>query len=161
MDRLRKALRRTRPLLGFLWVLLTFKPRDWVMIAIAYWWLFRARWLMRRLKGEQWFQPTGQLRRYSSPVMQSKNQRWIIQRAGFVSFAAGAPYQWAPCLQRSLALREWLSRGDIDTELKLGVRRDKRGAFMAHAWLEYEGKIINDTDGWVGTFARLSRGPMA
>ena len=116
---------------------------------------------MRRLKGNEWFQPQTGPKQYTSPSLEARDQRWIIRRVGFVTFAANTPYQWALCLQRSLALREWLSQGGIVADLKIGVQRDDAGAFKAHAWLEYQGEVINDTTQWVGTFARLSESAAA
>lgn len=49
----------------------------------------------------------------------------------------------ANCLQRSFVLWWLLRRRGIDTQLRIGVR--KRGArFEAHAWLEYDGIVLND-----------------
>lgn len=47
------------------------------------------------------------------------------------------------CLSQSLALRFLLGRQGIVCELKIGVRRNK-GAFEAHAWLEWNGELVND-----------------
>jgi hypothetical protein len=53
-----------------------------------------------------------------------------------------APYR-GNCLSRSLTLW-WLLLGQgIPSELRIGVSRPP-GQFEAHAWIEYEGVVIND-----------------
>ena len=47
------------------------------------------------------------------------------------------------CLTRSLLLR-WLLRGrGVCSELRIGVRL-QQGEFQAHAWVEHQGRPIND-----------------
>ena len=47
------------------------------------------------------------------------------------------------CLPQSLALWWLLRRQGIDTELRIGVRKDA-DRFEAHAWVEYLGVVLND-----------------
>jgi len=49
------------------------------------------------------------------------------------------------CLSRSLLLRWLLRRRGIRCELRIGVRLHQ-GEFQAHAWVEHQGKPINDAD---------------
>jgi hypothetical protein len=59
------------------------------------------------------------------------------------------------CLDRSLALWSLLRRQGIDADLRIGVR--KEGAqFGAHAWIEYQGEVLNDTSDVRERFAALS-----
>ena len=48
------------------------------------------------------------------------------------------------CLSQSLALTWMLRRRGIDPALRLGVRLTGP-AFDAHAWVEYDGRVLNDT----------------
>jgi|GEM_PF-3194167 len=50
----------------------------------------------------------------------------------------------AKCLERSLAARRLLLARGVDAALRIGVRRDEKGEFCAHAWLEYNNVVIND-----------------
>jgi hypothetical protein len=50
------------------------------------------------------------------------------------------------CLSRSLVLWWLLRRKGIETDLRIGAR-SLNGAVDAHAWLEHEGRPINDTEG--------------
>jgi hypothetical protein len=53
-----------------------------------------------------------------------------------------APYR-GNCLSRSLTLW-WLLLGQgIHSDLRIGVNRPQ-GKFEAHAWIEYQGVVIND-----------------
>lgn len=54
-------------------------------------------------------------------------------------------YSWLPgnCLSRSLALLWLLRRNGHDADLRLGVSL-AGGAFAAHAWVELEGRVLND-----------------
>ncbi len=46
------------------------------------------------------------------------------------------------CLVQALAARSLMARYGYRSELRIGVNRDSRGAFEAHAWLEYNGKTV-------------------
>jgi hypothetical protein len=46
------------------------------------------------------------------------------------------------CLTQALATQLLLGRWGRPTTLRIGVALDEEGAFMAHAWLENDGKII-------------------
>lgn len=58
----------------------------------------------------------------------------------------------AACLTRSLTLWWLLRRRGIDGKLRIGVSNDT-GGFEAHAWVEYEGTVINDSAASVQRFA--------
>jgi hypothetical protein len=49
---------------------------------------------------------------------------------------------YASCLTQALAVRTLLGLRGQNSELKIGVDRDEDGKFMAHAWVEIDGKII-------------------
>lgn len=49
---------------------------------------------------------------------------------------------YASCLTQALAARTLLGLRGQSSELKIGVGRDEDGKFMAHAWVEIDGKII-------------------
>jgi hypothetical protein len=62
----------------------------------------------------------------------------------------------AQCLHRSLALYLWLRRDGINCTVKVGVRK-LSGEFKAHAWVELDGEVVNDTAQAVAPFSLLSR----
>lgn len=61
------------------------------------------------------------------------------------------------CLQRSLALQALLLRQGLDTELKIGVRK-LHGSFYAHAWLEWLGVPVAESQDVAHRFSPLQKG---
>jgi hypothetical protein len=49
---------------------------------------------------------------------------------------------YASCLTQALAVRTLLGLRGQDSQLKIGVDKDEDGKFLAHAWVEIDGKII-------------------
>ncbi len=62
-----------------------------------------------------------------------------------VNIAAAYGLYRATCLPRSLTLWWLLGCQGISTELRLGARQ-VAGQFEAHAWVEYQGAVLNDTE---------------
>lgn len=59
------------------------------------------------------------------------------------------------CLSRSLVLWWQLRRRGLAPALRLGASLTG-GVFAAHAWVEYEGRAINDTPDVAGRYAPLT-----
>ncbi len=60
---------------------------------------------------------------------------WAIDVAGH--FVPGAT-----CLVRALALHTLLERYGEPSELKIGVAKDSNDQFLAHAWVQREGRVL-------------------
>lgn len=58
---------------------------------------------------------------------------------------AARPLPYATCLPQSLTLWWLLRRHGIQSELRLGVRKEGE-EFKAHAWVEVDGVALNDRD---------------
>jgi hypothetical protein len=58
------------------------------------------------------------------------------------------------CLPRSLALKALLQRQGVETDLRIGVRREA-GRLLAHAWVEQDGNPVGEPAD-VGRFAPLA-----
>lgn len=71
------------------------------------------------------------------------SQAQAIARA--VQIAAGRSLLQPTCLDRSLVLWALLRRNGSDADLRIGVRKDG-DAFAAHAWVELDGRVLNDSD---------------
>ena len=69
---------------------------------------------------------------------QAERLAWIVQ----VSAAYG-PWP-ANCLQRSVLLWAFLNWRGLRGDLRIGVRRNASGGLSFHAWLEYDGLVLND-----------------
>lgn len=64
--------------------------------------------------------------------------------AGIVELAARRGFFNANCLQRSLTLWWLLKREGLHGDLKIGVRLQQQQC-EAHAWVEYQGCVLNDS----------------
>lgn len=128
-------------------------PDQWPGLLMAYWWLLRARREMGRLRGPDWLaqrQPSGQILS-SAPT---KDREWVKQRVRYIRIASRHPFRWSLCLQNSLALQGWLKKGGVYPILRIGVGKSG-DQFLAHAWLELDGRVINDRPSVTGRFAKL------
>lgn len=80
----------------------------------------------------------------------------IIQTISMVQLAAKYFQPWVKCVQKSLLLWGLLRHQGINSELRIGVKRDAE-TFEAHAWVEYEGFVLNDTQNVRDRFAMFDR----
>lgn len=134
------------------------------MLVLAYRWLLWARWQMRSgsLVGREWLE--GNRRPRSGdipgnipgklPVPEDPDYLKIRRRVRLISLAARYPRRWSWCLQSSLALREWLVGSGVFADLRIGVQK-RDGQLLAHAWLEYQGKVLNDNGKVVAGYVAL------
>lgn len=65
------------------------------------------------------------------------------QLARIVTIASSKGAYHASCLKKSLLIWWLLARRGTQTELRIGVK-NKTGDFKAHAWVEYQGKVLVD-----------------
>jgi hypothetical protein len=91
------------------------------------------------------------LTRFTPPVKPSRTHdvvRLGLQARRWASLVETA-LRWAPssatCLHRSLTLWWLLRRRGIDGELRIGVRKTS-DQLEAHAWVEYQGVVLNDRE---------------
>jgi len=107
-----------------------------VAVAMKVWGLDRVQWFLER-RAER------ARRRHPAEVADMVQQARAA--AGLVE-AAGRGGVWRPdCLERSVVLSYLLQRKGIDTEMRFGCRREE-GNLSFHAWLERDGRVINDSD---------------
>jgi hypothetical protein len=60
------------------------------------------------------------------------------------------------CLVRAIATNRMLERRGIHgSRIRIGVRT-RDGNFLAHAWVEYGGRVIGDSDAHVASFTELT-----
>lgn len=110
------------------------------LIRVAFWLRWRSlAWVWRRV---------GQRAPLRLPVTPMTPQRlaFLVNTA-----AAYAPFPMT-CLPRALFLWGWLRQYGLPANLRLGVRK-QGGMLLAHAWLEYEGVILNDNPAHVAQYA--------
>jgi hypothetical protein len=84
------------------------------------------------------------------PVNDDEQQRivWAVRTVGraFPAFST--------CLTNALAAHVLLARRGYLSNLRIGVTRDEKGAFTAHAWLEQEGAVLIGGD-WSDGFTPM------
>lgn len=122
---------------------------EWRLLALAWWGLLAADFCLRVLPFSRVERLFGS-RRGSAELDPVLSDRLV--RA--VGRAARHLYP-ARCLPRSLCLCWLLGRHGVAADLRIGVTK-QRGGLTAHAWVEYQGRPIGDTEGAVAPFAALS-----
>jgi len=95
-----------------------------------------------RLRGvmEKWIP----LKPIGTPVSETQILQRAHEIARIVSIAAQHGLYKGTCLRRSLLVWWFLRRARIQSEICFGVRMFK-GELEAHAWVEYNGTIVNDS----------------
>ncbi|MGC4063579.1 MAG: lasso peptide biosynthesis B2 protein [Polyangiaceae bacterium] len=78
---------------------------------------------------------------------------WAVDRV-----SRRMPEQLA-CLPRGLAVCEMMLRRGISAHLEIGVARDERNRFMAHAWVVHRGNVIIGGVPNLDRYAKLSGWP--
>lgn len=71
---------------------------------------------------------------------------WAVEKASGIVPAGGH------CLSRAVTARIFLARRGRDAEIRYGVTRQTSSGFIAHAWLESEGRILiggEETDRYI------------
>lgn len=48
----------------------------------------------------------------------------------------------SPCLTQAVIIHRLFLRNGQSAELRIGVRKDQKGKFEAHAWVESEGEVV-------------------
>lgn len=138
--------------------LVRLRPREWVELLQAQAALVGAQVLV-------WTRPTGHLvSSRGAPRADEATAAGTIApldpRAPRLALAvsrAGDHGIFRPqCLVRAVALNRMLERRGIrGSRIRIGVRM-RRGRFGAHAWVEYGGRVIGDSEAHVASFAELT-----
>ena len=79
----------------------------------------------------------------------------IVRLVRMVNVAANRGIVRVTCLRRSLAIWWLLRRRGVASEIRIGVRREQ-DLFMAHAWVERDGLVLNDRADIAQSFAVLA-----
>lgn len=85
-------------------------------------------------------------RNFLSPTVPLTEQtRANVRRAAqMVAVACRRSPLHGSCLPRTIVLWSLLRRQGIATDVRIGTR-SSHGEFQAHAWLEWNGEVLNDT----------------
>ena len=66
----------------------------------------------------------------------------------------GRYFPWVTCLSKSIVLWYWLNNHGIESNIVIGANNE--ATFKAHAWVEIDGKPINDDDKILDRFTPLN-----
>jgi len=95
----------------------------------------------------------------TSPPLSSRSPDQItdeIKQFVHIVRIASAYYQpWANCLKKALVLWSLLREQGIESEVRVGVRKNSP-TFEAHAWVERQGAVLNDDANVRDYFATFS-----
>ena len=127
---------------------------DWRGLGVAYLYLLLAGWrlFIRRERLDRWIiaGPTSA----GQSSMTPEEREIEFHRARIVNRAANRPLIWARCLQRSLALCLWMERKGYQPGIRIGVVKENT-ELLAHAWVEYQGEVLNEDPSRLGEFTSL------
>lgn len=70
--------------------------------------------------------------------------RFSAEKIGWAVAAVnrGLHFKQGDCLPLAMAAESMLARYGYRAEMKIGAARNEEGAFIAHAWVESEGRVI-------------------
>lgn len=118
-------------------------PRQWLRFARTVWYLLKARWAADVRKDLIGSVKASDSPSSSLPPLTGRQIRAIRREIRFIEIISAFPFQWAFCLQKSRALVSLLRRHGIEADLRIGVRKSV-DRLSAHAWVEYNGIVLND-----------------
>ena len=133
---------------------MTNRLRQLTALSLLQWWiilvaLFTLPMIALSLKLSGFKQTKNRMSRFIPTSMdnisareQDLSRAKLISRA--VAIAGNHGIYHANCLKQSLLLWWLLARHGIPTELKLGTQKLPQETFSAHAWVEYNGKALDD-----------------
>jgi hypothetical protein len=112
------------------------------------WFLVKTALLLETIKVAMWLLPFRVLRRLAEttgkiPVGLRQAERFSAHTVGWAvqTLSRKTPGE-KTCLAQALAAQVLLVRRGYPALLHIGVLRDDKGAFQAHAWVECEGEVV-------------------
>lgn len=110
------------------------------------------RWGLNRVLQRITARPLGPVSgTHAERLAAARRLTWCVQVA-----AAYSPWL-ANCLHRSVTLCWFLRRRGLEGALRIGVRRDADGTMDFHAWVEYDGVVLNDREDVTERYAVFDR----
>lgn len=74
-------------------------------------------------------------------------QVMLVDRVAYLIPRIAARLPWrADCLVQALAAKRWLERLGVATSIHIGVHKDRRVEFEAHAWLTAGDRVVTGGD---------------
>lgn len=82
------------------------------------------------------------LARFSRPVPWLQNAEQVSVEKVVWAVKVASPYLRAVCLPQALATQVLLAQRGYSSQLRIGFTRNNTGQKLAHAWVEYQGKVV-------------------
>lgn len=135
------------------------RPLHWLLAAEAWLQLLATHAMVSWLPA-RWWTPVLRERCTSSADRESPLSFHNRERSLAMAMNTAAHHHFRPmtCLRRSLALQAMLARRGRFATLRLGFRKSE-GTLTAHAWLELDSRVINDSPTIAQQFAPLHVDP--
>ena len=105
-----------------------------------------------------WFVPFERVRsfaRSSNRLPFSVSREISIRKLVWAVKAASRRIPWASCLTQSVALHSLLLRGGHDSQIHIGVAKEPKTGFEAHAWVEHAGQPLLSSPSELYRYTRL------
>lgn len=80
-----------------------------------------------------------------APIQPQPSREEVIGVVRMVRIARRYHSRWTNCLTHSLVLWLMLRRRGVAAEIRIGTQYDSTRRFSAHAWVEWSGLILNDS----------------
>jgi hypothetical protein len=128
----------------------TLRPADWRVLAES-----AATLLV--IQAALFFVPIARLLTWIGPVrtgVSAPTAEGVLRVTWLLRVAARVTQ--AKCLATSLALSRMLARRGVATDLRIGVQTEG-GVFKAHAWVEWQSRVLNDHPNNLRRFAVFDR----
>jgi hypothetical protein len=119
---------------------LSLTPSDWLLLIQSGLVVAAIRLALWILPFRSWRQILTRIAPLRSPSRQGNEQ--IITRTAWAVERVSRLVPAATCLTQALSTHVLLRRRGIPTRLTIGVALDRARGFMAHAWVENQGKIV-------------------
>jgi hypothetical protein len=130
--------------------------REWVLLATALLFLPGLKLALRIWGFRPIYSRIGRRVPLATDTSHPDCELEIADVVRMVDIAARHSIVKATCLPRSLAVWTLLRRRGIESELRIGVRQND-GTFEAHAWVERDGVVLNDSPDVDQRFAAFER----
>ena len=104
--------------------------------------LLRALLVVSSTRLGLWLLPIGAVRRIALSDREKGNGANSIAELVWAVKAVSRYVPAATCLTQALALQWLLARSGHTSRIHLGARKDLKGKFQAHAWVECEERVV-------------------
>jgi hypothetical protein len=96
-------------------------------------------------------------RSYKPPALSAtRDEARIRQVVRMVRVAQRYHRFWSNCLSHSLTLWSLLRHEGFEADVRIGARL-QNGKLQAHAWVEWQGRVLNDASDGMGDFTPFDR----